>query len=396
MFDVISIGLSGLQAFSKGLRTIGSNITNLNTPGFKGQSLQFTNLFHQEGQSFQAGGSGAEFGFGMGVGTLGSAINFKQGDIAQSGNPLDAAVDGDGYFILRDDTGTRYTRNGGFQFDPQGVLVSRANGERVQGYGEDGALRDITLDNLRSNPPKATTSVDFTGNLSSSATTFTISDVAVISATGGNMTLKLTFKSKGVTSPGAWTVTANDGTSDVGSGDIVFANGLPKPDGSTVNLTFAPAGSDPFSVAFNFGTNVTSFDSGSSSTLAVSKQDGYATGELTGLGFDAQGVLNAQYSNGQTAKVGQLALARFESNYGVSDAGNGAFMASDDAIMRVGVASNGGFGSVTPSAIEGSNVDISSEFSELIVMQRGFQASSRVVSTADQMLQELFDLKSNR
>ena len=146
----------------------------------------------------------------------------------------------------------------------------------------------------------------------------------------------------------------------------------------------------------DFSSQVTSFAAGTTSTLAVASSDGLPVGTLTQATFDANGVLTLKYSNGNTAAGSELALATFESNVGLSQAGAGEFVSPDPQRAHLGRAGAEGFGKIASSQVEVSNVDLSSEFSNLIVMQRGYQASSRIVSTANEMLQELFDMKGHR
>lgn len=395
MFDTISIGMSGLQSFSKGLKVIGNNVANLNTPGFKASSLLFTDLSYQGGSGFMA--NGRSFQLGTGVTTLSSFINFKDGDTRQTGNPLDVSINGSGYFVTRDakDGTVTYTRAGQFEFDKDGNLVSKATGRQVMGYSGEGVLDAISLSGLRINPPKATSSVKFSGNLSSGATDFTLDAVKIIDAAGGQHLVKLLFKPK-ESEAGTWTVTVVDGTVETAAGEIMFLAGTPVPGSDKLSFSYAPAGVDALEVALDFSSQVTSFSTGDTSTLTVSSSDGSPVGMLSSVSFDDKGVLTLGYSNGTTATGAELALATFESNIGLDQSGSGEFVAPDAQRAHVGRAASDGFGQIASEQVEVSNVDLSSEFSDLIVMQRGYQASSRIVSTANEMLQELFDMKGHR
>jgi flagellar hook protein FlgE len=393
MFDSVHIGLSGLQAFSKGLKVVSNNVANLNTPGFKSTDLRFGDLYYQaEGGT---GGNGTSQ-LGTGVSTLTTFINFTDGETRQTGNPLDLSIDGTGFFVTRDaeDHTYAYTRAGQFEFDKEGLLVSRSTGRQVMGYAADGSLGTVSLAGLRMSAPTPTTTIRFRGNLSTGHE-FSVDAVHIVDAAGVQHTVSLKFRP----APGdanAWTMTLVDGTVETPAGDIAFVDGAPAPGSARVSVTYSPAGADPVNLSLDFSDQVTSFAAGTASTLGVSSTDGSAAGTLTQTSFDDQGVLTLRYSNGQTAKGPQLALARFESNDGLEAAGAGEFVSTDERRALVARAASDGYGKVLSSQVEGSNVDLASEFSDLIVMQRGYQASSRIVSTANEMLQELFDMKGKR
>ncbi len=399
MIDSIFIGTSGLQGFSKGLKVISNNVANLNTPGFKSSSVQFADLYYQTelGGGYAMGGQASQYGTGLS--TLGSTLNFTEGETRQTNNPLDASIDGAGYFVLRnkEDGSLSYSRAGQFEFNADGVLVTRNNGREVMGYAPDGGVRAITLDGLRSNPAQATAKVTFMGNLSSTATSFSpTGGVKVIDSAGGEHSWTVSFTPiTGET--GAWKVEASEGGTAIGSGTLRFGvDGQPVAGSNTVALSFAPAGAAAGTVTLDFSNSVTSFSAGSTSTLAAVSNDGHGVGAATQVSFDGQGVLQITYSNGQKAGGAQLQLAVFENNQGLSAEGSGQFTNTDPGSMRVGRAASQGLGKITAGQIEASNVDLSAEFSDLIVMQRGYQASSRVVSTSSEMLQELFDMRGKR
>lgn len=397
MFDSIYIGTSGLQTFSESLKVISNNVANMNTPGFKASDSLFASRYYArngEGAGQLVGGS-TQFGSGVALGQ--TVLNLTAGEVRQTGNPLDLNVNGEGFFITRQDgTGANvYSRAGQFEFDKDGVLVARGTDRHVVGFGASGEQTSITLNGLRINPPKTTTSVTFSGNLSSSVTSFSVPSIKVIDAAGGEHLLKLDFAPKsGVT--GTWTVKLMDGTTEVGSGEIQFANGSPKPGFDSLELIYSPSGVQPAAVRFDFASNVTSFDTGTSSSLAVASSDGYSVGSLSQISFDTDGTLSLTYSNGQTAKGAKLALAMFDSSAQLRPEGNSDFSYSGNQGLHLGAAKQGSFGAIGSSQIEGSNVDLAGEFSDLIVTQRGYQASSRIVSTANELLQDLFDMKGHR
>lgn len=389
MLDSIYIGMTGLMGYSRGLRVIANNTANINTPGFKSSSLQFGDMFYASGPA-----NGGVNQLGQGLNTYSTSFDFSQGELRQTGNDLDLAINGQGLFTVKSEAGEiRYTRDGEFTFNDDGILVSRTNGAKVLGRGEGGALVEISLDGKRSNPAKATNSVTFRGNLSSTADDQTLSDVTVLDSVGGEHVLSVKFENEAGTKTGQWKVTLMDGSTEVGSGTLQFNDGQLDSNGTKLSLTYKPANVPEMPIVLDFSEDVTSFAAGDTSTLALVKQDGYAAGSLTNVSFSEGGVLTLAYSNGQTDKGHTLALARFTSTDSVASAGDNTFEATDLQSWESGVAKRGAFGAVQSGVVEISNVDLSAEFSDLVIMQRGYQACSQVVSTANDMLQELFSLK---
>jgi flagellar hook protein FlgE len=402
LLDTIFIGTSGLVGFSQALRVIGNNLTNVNTPGFKGSQAQFADFFsegnasHQE--SFSTGGNNSPTQLGNGLNFLATEINFRAGNLQSTGNDLDLAVNGNGYFVVHDGDKQEYTRAGQFAFN-NGVLVSRTNGARVQGLDSNGKLTDISLDGLQSSPAKATSSVKFSGNLPSDTVVgvdVVVSAVPIFDAAGGMHPVSLTFRKNVAPPVDTWTVTIRDVTGVVGTGTLQFNNGVVVPGTAKINFAYSPAGVTPLSAELDFSSNVTSNASaGAPSTLAFASQNGFVAGTLTGVTFNADGKLQAAYSNAQTVTGVSLALARFDSDQDIKQLGGNSFGAKDDNAVHLGRANSGAFGSFSSGVIEGSNVDLAQEFSNLIVMQRGYQAASHVISTANEMIQELFDMKGH-
>jgi flagellar hook protein FlgE len=397
MFDSIHIGTSGLQTFAENLKVISNNVANMNTAGFKASESMFASRYYSspgDGAGHLAAGS-AQFGAGVVLGQ--TVLDLTAGEVRQTGNPLDLSVNGEGFFITRkaDDGDAIYTRAGQFEFDKDGLLVVRGSGRQVVGLDAAGEQTSISLDGLRINPPRSTTQVTMSGNLSSSMTSFSIASFKVIDAAGGEHTLKLDFAPKSGAA-GTWTVKLMDGLTEAGVGEIQFASGSPKPGFDSLDFVYSPTGVMPMSIKVDFSSNVTSFDMGSTSTLAVASTDGYAVGTLNKISFDTDGTMSLGYSNGQTAKGARLALAMFDSPAQVRSEGGSDFSFAGIQGLHVGAAGQGSFGTIGSSQIEGSNVDLASEFSDLIVAQRGYQASSRIVSTANELLQDLFDMKGHR
>ena len=390
MLESIYIGMSGLTGYSQGLRVIANNTANVNTPGFKSSSLQFTDLFASGGGN----GDGGAYQIGHGLGTNGTTLNFRQGELRQTGNALDLALTGDGMFTLKDSSGkTHYTRAGQFEFDSSGVLVNRADGAKVMALAGDGKLAEISIANARTSSGKASSTVSLSGNLSSTATSQTVSGVTVFDALGGEHALSLQLTNTNATSAGSWDVALMDGDTKVASKQLIFASGQPAPATQKLAFSFAPTGQGAMPLTLDFSVGVTSFASGNLSTLAMSSQDGFAPAAMTAATFDNTGTLVQTYANGQTIKGARLALGRFDSSDDVASSGGGSFDALNESGWHIGVAGTGAFGSITSGSVEISNVDLSQEFSDLVIMQRGYQASSQIISTANDMLQELFSMK---
>lgn len=396
MLDSIYIGMSGLMGYSKGLRVIANNTANINTPGFKGSSLQFGDLVTTSGDASGSPLRGETGSLGQGLATYNTTLDFSSGDLRPTGNDLDLAIDGQGLFMLRDETGaTRYTRAGEFKFDEDGALVSRISNAKVMGQDENGKLVEISLDGLRTNPAKATSLVTIHGVLDATKDTETITDMKLLDAVGVEHHVTLTFENEEDVRAGLWAVKITEGTKEIGSGTLQFIGGQIDPSAAKVTFTYKPEHQDDMEVTLDFSSE---FSTAGSSSLgpSVFKTDDYVGGSLTNANFDEDGVLNLTYSNGQTVKGPRIALARFDSIDMIRAVGDNTFEATNEAAWEHGFAGTGGFGPIRSGTIEISNVDLSSEFSDLVIMQRGYQASSQVVSTANDMIQELFSMKGGR
>lgn len=392
MLDSIFIGMSGLQGYSRGLKVIANNTANMNTPGFKSSSLQFSDMFYS-GNAIN--GSASNFGqIGHGLNTNGTSLNFKQGDLRQTGNPLDLAMDGDGLFTLKNSNGKFfYTKAGQFEFNSDGTLVNRADGAKVMGRDSNGNLTELSFKGAHSNSAKASSSIKFIGNLSSTASNQSVGAVKVIDSAGGEHTLTLNFTNTNATTAGSWKVEIMDGTTAVATTQIIFENGKPTVATAKLNFSYTTSGLPAIPIQLDFSSDVTSFASGNISTLAFGSQDGYAPGTLTGITFDTAGAMVLAYSNGQTVKGSKLAFGRFDTIDGVEAVGGNLFQPTNDKVWHFGTAGGNGFGNVKSGMVEVSNVDLSQEFSDLVIMQRGYQASSQIVTTANEMIQELFAMK---
>lgn len=391
MLDTIYIAMSGLDGYEKGLRVISNDTANLNTPGFKGSSLQFADMFYSNGGPGGDGKHPEQYGYGLN--TLGTVLNFQQGELQATGNDLDLAVDGAGMFLLRNGAGVLHgSRDGRFKFGSDGTLVSTGTQEQVMAQNGQGHLAPVNINGMKSSPAGATGTIAFSGNLSSSLKTQTVSGVTVIDKTGTTHTLSLRFDADSVTA-GNWTLTLLDGAKTVGTGSVAFANGKPAASSASVAMSYTPDGQAAMPLKLDLSTDVTSYDSGSQTTLAMKSQDGYAPGNLTSAKFDASGTLQLSYSNGQTAHGPRLALGQYRSTDALRALGNNEFELTPGEAWQIGSAGTQGLGNVRSGSVEMSNVDLSQEFSNLVIMQRGYQASSQIVSTASDMLNQLFQMQ---
>jgi flagellar hook protein FlgE len=394
MFDIIQIGTSGLMAHAKGLKVVGNNLANVNTPGYKSSQLQFGALFEQGGGGQYAPRN--DVGAGGGVQATGTKLSFRVGVDQNTGNPLDLSISGNGLFVVKRGEQFLYTRSGDFHFDADNVLVNSA-GDKVQALEGGGKLVDVTLDSLNQSKPHATEVVKLSGNLTSTVAVppvdASVNAVTIYDPDGGTHNVNLSFKDTG---GGKFTVTVTDaaaaaGATPLGTGTLSFAGGFPEEGKDTVSFTYVAAGAPSFAVKLDFSKNVTTLPT--STTLAMTSQDGYAPGVLVDQAIDTDGTVTVRYSNNQTAKGVRLALAAFGTEDDLSEVAGGMFEKRSDAPVRYGYAGAESFGTLAPGHREGSNVDLAEEFGNLILMQRGYQASSHLISTANEMIQQLFDMK---
>jgi flagellar hook protein FlgE len=401
MFESIYVGLSGLASFSRNLTVIGNNVSNLNSPGFKATQLQFADLMYAH-LGLGGGGSGDPMQVGSGVNTGGTRVLFKQGALRETGSATDVAVQGNGFFVLRSADGkTTYTRDGSFEFGADGMLTARANGARV-GALVGGGLQDVSVAGLRATPGRPTSTVRLIDNLSSGDTTHELT-VAVFDAAGTNRDVKLAFTNNSTVTPRSWLLKVSDAAgNELSNGEIRFnGDGSPAEGFNSHKFTLQPTGVAPTEITLQFGdpnsfSGTTNFSAGTESTLRLGSQDGFASGSLTEAKFDAEGVLVASYSNGQSSRGPRLALAFFESPQELEVTGAGVFENRTDQRVTLGNPRSSLFGSVTGGSVESANVDLAQQFSELIVTQRGYQASSQVITAANEMIQQLFDIKARR
>lgn len=403
MFTSMYTALAGMNAYSRGLDLISNNVANLNTPGFKISDPLFREIVYRHLNASGPGGQGEAPG-GAGVEVGPSSITFAQGELRDTGNPLDAAIDGNGFFLLDQNGEQRYTRAGQFQFNEDGILVERASGAKVVIATKDQSSTFFDIDTVRSFAPQATGEVTIVGTLARGGTTssYELPNLTVFDSAGATQTLRARL-TRNAGDPLTWKVEVLNASNTVlGSGDIHFdANGTPAADASRVKITVDATGVDDFDVTLNFGAagsfaGVTSPAASTTSQLQILRQDGFTTGSLTRTEFDDKGQLKLTYSNGKTEVAGSLVLAQFNSPDQLQALGNGMFAAAEGASRLLGSALTSGLGRIVGGRLEMSNVELTQQFTDLIIMQRGYQASSQISSIANELIQTLLAMDGRR
>ncbi|WP_024366665.1 flagellar hook protein FlgE [Arthrobacter sp. TB 26] len=384
-------GISGLRAHQTMLDVTGNNIANVNTAGFKASSTQFQDTLSQMTQG--ASGPQAETGgsnpaqIGLGVRVAGVSTNFAQGSSQSTGRATDMMISGDGFFVTSKGGQQLFTRAGAFNPDAAGQLVS-PDGGILQGWPADnngvvntgGPVSGITLNSNTLVPANKTSTVAVDGNLPSDAVNGTKLErvVKTYDAQGAEKNLALTFSK----TLAGWDVSTDGGATTDGS--LVF-------DGSGVLTSGNPVTVSGGTITVNLPT-VTSY--AGLTSLAISGQNGSAAGKLESFTLGNDGSLIGSFSNGVKQVLAKIALAKFTNPSGLEKAGGSSYVATaNSGGVQLGGAGDAGIGSLSGGSLEMSNVDLSQEFTNLIVAQRGFQANARIITTSDEVLQELGNLK---
>jgi flagellar hook protein FlgE len=424
---------------------IGNNIANVNTVGFKSGRVIFSDVFSQLSRGASAPNADTGRGgtnpmqIGLGANVYSIDNQMTRGSVQRTDNPTDLAVDGEGFFVVRGgrfDT-YKFTRAGNFALDAVGNLVTPA-GLNVMGwqlYSYDRATDSYVFDteqpleeiniytdthngNKRILAPQATTFAEFTGNLDADAANNATSALNVpfivydeignkhdinvrFTATSTNPNVDRTWSWE-ITSGSGYAVTAGGtggtitfgtGSANAKNGVVTAVNGATPPAPVNIQITpSSPSIASPLTVSLDF-TKMTQY--ASASNTKVSKRDGYEPGTFQTFSIGADGVVSAIYSNGQMKPLAQVALATFENPGGLLKEGDNLFSQTTNsgAFTRAVRPTYEGTGKLAPGTLEMSNVDLSREFSDMIVTQRGFQANTRIITTSDEMLQELVNLK---
>lgn len=418
-------GVTGLRNHQTKLDVIGNNIANVNTVGFKSSRVRFQDVFSQviRGATAPMAGRGGTNAAQVGMGMTIAAIDtlHTQGSPQYTGNPDDMAIQGKGYFVVTDGNGYYYTRDGAFSRGLDGDLVNAANGLKLLGWQADangvidtsGPLTTLNIplgDNLIS---KATENIVFTGNLDANTpgapgNTYQ-TEALVYDSQGRVYNLVFTFTKNAA--PNSWSITAiqvqdadgNPVTSATvaipgGSINIQFnADGhinlgsYPTDANRTITISNLPGGVANLVITLDLASLT---QKASKSNARMETQDGFPVGVLEDYMVGSNGVISGIYSNGMVRDLGQIAIAAFANPAGLLKAsGNVYTVSANSGEPNIGVAGEDGRGTIQTSALEMSNVDLTYEFTEMITTTRAYQANSRVITTSDELLQEVVNLK---
>lgn len=396
--------ISSLTLHQNYLDVVANNLANANTTGYKSNRVLFQDQFYQllspgAGPTEESGGlNPTQIGLGLQLGYVSPV--FTQGMLQSTGRNMDLAIQGDGFFVYGQGDDRRYSREGSLTLDSAGYLTNASTGQRVQGWQADGTgavdtnlpTNDIQIETDRT-LARSTGQAVLSGNLNSDTAVGGSADVTmgVYDSLGTLQTVTVRMQR---TADYTWSWSVVDPTGQTETGTLTFDT-----DGRLVPGATAPQISIPGST----GTNPVTFDLdvnnltmlSTDNSLAVSSQDGLPTGTVTDVFITPKdGSIFLVFSNGMREQVAQLAVARFTNPSGLIRAGNTSFQQGlNSGEAEIGVANTGGRGSISSGYLESSNVDMAQEFTNMILAQRGFQASSRVITTSDEILQELVNLK---
>jgi len=396
-------GITGLRQHQTMMDVVANNISNVNTTGYKSSSAIFedtlSQLMRPAGAPTGTTGGVNPSQVGLGVQLGGISTNFAQGSAQTTSRSTDLMIQGDGFFRVRNGTEIDYTRAGAFSFDSNGLLTND-EGMAVQGWtGVNGAINtsgttgDIQIPKSTMLPPTVTTTVTIDGNIPADTPvdnppttngTLTLG-ATVYDSLGMAHQLSMVFTNTG----GGYTVDVTDATAGAGPtqglitfdatgvGTVSQAPSITLVDGTNINLDIS---------------KITQY--GGDRTLETASVDGAAAGTLQQLQIQADGTIVGVFSNEQKIRLAQVSLANFNNPMGLEKIGNTCFRSTSNSGMpQVSNPSSGGMGTLLSGALEMSNVDLAQEFTSMIVAQRGFQANSKVITTSDEMLQDLVNLK---
>ncbi|HYD79896.1 MAG TPA: flagellar hook-basal body complex protein [Paucimonas sp.] len=404
MINLLYMSMSGLNTYSKALENVSNNVQNLNTVGYKKSELQFFDLFSQ---SYDAGsGRGSATGSGVTVST--NSIDFSSSGSVETGRDLDLRINGDGFFVLRDEDGQlSYSKAGRFEFNTDNVLVSSLDpSKRVMALDDQGQLREVSVAGHNYSAGQASTTINFNNGSPQLGTNISTS-VDVYDASGAKHVLTLQFTRRTdtpATSGPVYDLVIKEGAT-VYNGptptqlkfDLSSFN-LTEPTSKEVSFTFNPPNVASSTIKLSVA-NFKAFSSGSTPTQGVDgssapKANGRASGTLSTRTFDTDGNIVLTYTNGEKVKIQQLALAKFGTTNQLQPSGGSSFVAARGTTPSYGRAGKD-YGEFQLKALERSNVDLTRSFSEIILFQRSFQASSQMASTANEILQVLFQMKGH-
>lgn len=395
--------ISSLNLHQSYLDVVANNLANANTIGYKTSRVLFQDQFYQmlnpgSGPAANLGGTNpTQVGLGVKTGYISPV--FTQGALQATGRNLDLAIQGDGFFVYDQGAQRRYSREGSLTLDSAGILVNASTGLRVQGWMANASgVVDTNLPPSNIQIPqnrtiaRATQNAIFGGNLSADAQVGDSVDttMGIYDSLGQLHTATVTFTRTGANT---WSWSASAPAGATGSGTITFdANGHYASSTGSVLSVPGSAGANPINATLDL-TSLTMLSAPTST--AVTSQDGLAAGSITDVYITPNdGAIFLVYSNGMREQVGQIAVARFTNPAGLIHTGHTMFQQGlNSGDPQIGAANSAGRGAIAAGYLEGSNVDMAQEFTNMILAQRGFQASSRVITTSDEIIQELVNLK---
>jgi flagellar hook protein FlgE len=409
MMRSMSLAISALRNHQTYMDVVASNISNVNTTGFKASRISFQELLNQtlRGSSAPRGGVGGlnpiQIGLGMALGGVDTL--FTQGSLQDTGKQTDLAIQGDGFFALDSGEGLQYARDGNLDIGIDGSLLHLATGMKVMGWSADASgaidttqpVTDLKIPYGQS-MARATGNMDLLGNLDAEGTVGdTITTTAsVYDSLGVAHDVDLTF-TKAAANQWTWGVSSTDTTISgiTASGTTIDfeSDGSYSTTNATASLSvsFNNGATNPNAVTLKL-SNLTQLEG--SSDINPSNQDGLPPGELTTFNVGSTGEIVGVFSNGLNRKLGQIGLAKFLNPGGLLKMGQSLFAPSaNSGTAQIGTPGQDGRGQISAGYLEMSNVELAQQFTSMIVAERGFQANSRVITTSDEMLQDLVNLK---
>ncbi len=413
MMRSLFAAVSGLRNHQTRMDVIGNNIANVNTIGYKASRVTFEESLSQLVQSASRPPNGAagapggvnpiHIGLGMRIASIDQV--FTQGNLEATGQTTDLAIQGPSFFVVNDGQQNYFTRAGNFTIDSDGRLTLATNGFVVQGRtATNGVLNDV-VDDIRlpfgqKSAAQATANATLGGNLDASAAigTTRLTSITVMDEQGGAHEMSVTFTK---TAANTWdfAITVTNGA--VGGGDtgtLTFADDGSLVGPETTAFSFTPTGfgaAQTVDVAFGTAGQIDGLSQFASPVTALIRdQDGYPMGDLEEIGIGQNGVIEGSFTNGETLILGQVAMADFNNPAGVIRLTDNLYSDSaNSGTPVIGFAQEGSQSFITSGALEMSNVDLAQEFTNMITTQRGFQSNARVITTSDEMLQELVNLR---
>ncbi len=433
MLQALLAGVASIKAQQTRLNVIGNNLANVNTTAYKGARVTFQDMIAQTlrgaSRPTTAAGGTNPVQFGLGVTVAGTDVNNEQGSLNATNRPTDLAIQGNGYFMVSNGTATSFTRDGAFNLDAKGDVVQSATGQRLVGWKADslgvidtsvplGPASSINIPLGSQNAVQVTTRVTMAGNLDGGSipTDSWSTTVRTYDSLGGSHDVTMKFTNRqapppllptppvGAVSSWDWAATETTNGSSTALSNSATAGNEPLffNNNGTLLSTLAAGTFNKIPVPASNGAPAFTMDVDysligqlkTSSQVNAKDQNGFPPGSLQGFSIGTDGVITGLFTNGLTRPLGEVAMAIFPNPNGLERTGNNLWRNTDNSGIAVtGTPKTGGRGGINSGFLEQSNVDIGNEFTDLIVTQRGFQANTKVVTTVDEMLQDLINMK---